>query len=69
MEAAIRAAEAVVGGLLGDDGRLGRSWKDGRAIGKACSKTTHLAEGLLALYEATFDERWFSPPAPSWTEC
>jgi uncharacterized protein YyaL (SSP411 family) len=59
--AAVRAAEAVVGGLLGDDGRLGRSWKDGRAVGQGVLEdSTPLAEGLLALYEATFDERWFT---------
>ena len=61
VEAAVRAAEAIVGGLLGDDGRLGRSWKDGRAVGQGVLEdSTHLAEGLLALYEATFDERWFT---------
>ena len=59
--AATRAAEAVVGGLLEPDGRLGRSWKDGRAVGQGVLEDyTHLAEGLLALYEATFDERWFT---------
>ena len=31
--AAERAASAIVGGLLGADGSLGRSWKDGRAVG------------------------------------
>jgi uncharacterized protein YyaL (SSP411 family) len=58
--AAARAAGAIVGGLLEADGRLGRSWKDGRAVGQGVLEDyTHLAEGLLALYEATFDERWF----------
>jgi uncharacterized protein YyaL (SSP411 family) len=57
---ATRAAEAIVGGLLDSDGRLGRSWKDGRAVGRGVLEDyTHLADGLLALYEATFDERWF----------
>ena len=61
VEAAVRAAEAVIGGLLGDDGRLGRSWKDGRAVGQGVLEdSAHLAEGLLALYQATFDERWFT---------
>jgi uncharacterized protein YyaL (SSP411 family) len=61
VDAATRAAEAIVGGLLGDDGRLGRSWKDGRAVGQGVLEDyTHLADGLLALYEATFDERWFT---------
>ncbi|HXG26396.1 MAG TPA: thioredoxin domain-containing protein [Candidatus Binatia bacterium] len=59
--AAVRAAEAIVGGLLGEDGRLGRSWKDGRATGQGVLEDyADLAEGLLALYEATFDERWFT---------
>ena len=59
--AAIRAAEAIVAGLLGADGTLGRSWKDGRASGTGVLEDyTHLADGLLALYEATFDERWFT---------
>jgi uncharacterized protein len=59
--AATRAAEAIVAGLLAPDGRLGRSWKDGRAVGQGVLEDyTHLADGLLALYEATFDERWFT---------
>jgi hypothetical protein len=59
--AAVRAAEAIAGGLLGDDGTLRRSWKDGRAVGQGVLEDhAHLAEGLLALYEATFDERWFA---------
>jgi hypothetical protein len=59
--AALRAADVILGGLLGPDGRLGRSWKDGRATGQGVLEDyAHLAEGLLALYEATFDERWFT---------
>ncbi|HEV8401506.1 MAG TPA: hypothetical protein VGQ31_00585, partial [Candidatus Limnocylindrales bacterium] len=58
--AAERAASAIVGGLLAPDGSLGRSWKDGRSVGHGVLEDyTHLADGLLALYEATFDERWF----------
>jgi len=61
LAAARRAADAILDGLLGDDGRLGRSWKDGRATGQGVLEDyANLAEGLLALYEATFDERWFS---------
>ena len=30
---AVRAAEAIVAGLLAPDGSVGRSWKDGRAVG------------------------------------
>ncbi|HEY7940328.1 MAG TPA: thioredoxin domain-containing protein [Candidatus Limnocylindrales bacterium] len=58
--AAERAADFLVTRLLGDDGHLQRTWKDGRA-GPAAVLEDHadLAEGLLALYGATFDERWF----------
>ena len=62
--AAVRAAEAIVGGLLSADGVLGRSWKDGRATGSGVLEDyADLADGLLALYEATFDERWFTTAA------
>jgi len=60
-DAAIKAAETILAGLRAPDGRLGRSWKDGRASGTGVLEDyTHLADGLLALYEATFDERWFT---------
>jgi uncharacterized protein len=59
-EAAERAATTILAGLLGPDGRLGRSWKDGRASGQGVLEDyADLADGLLALYEATFEERWF----------
>ena len=59
--AAVEAASAVVSGLRGPDGRLRRSWKDGRATADGTLEDyADLAEGLLALYEATFDERWFT---------
>jgi hypothetical protein len=60
-EAAIGAAATIVDGLLAPDGTLSRSWKDHRAVGSGVLEDyTHLADGLLALYEATFDERWFT---------
>ncbi len=61
-DAAIAAADAVLAGLYErETGRLGRSWKDGRASGSGVLEDhTHLADGLLAVYEATFDERWFT---------
>jgi uncharacterized protein YyaL (SSP411 family) len=59
--AAVRAATVVVDGLLAEDGSLKRSWKDDRAVGAGVLEDyAHLAEGLLALYETTFDERWFT---------
>jgi uncharacterized protein YyaL (SSP411 family) len=58
--AATRAAEAVWTGLRTPDGGLRRSWKDGRALHDGVLEDhADLAEGLLALYAATFEERWF----------
>ena len=58
---ATAAAEGIVAGLLRPDGRLGRSWKDGRSTGEGVLEDyAHLADGLLALYEASSDERWFA---------
>jgi hypothetical protein len=58
--AAERAAGFLLGVLHGPDGRLRRSWKDGRALhGAVLEDHADLAEGLLALYMATFEERWF----------
>ena len=58
--AAERAAGTIVTGLLADDGSLGRSWKDGRAVGRGVLEDyAHLADGLLALYETSFDEDLF----------
>jgi uncharacterized protein YyaL (SSP411 family) len=55
-----RAADLILDRVRGEDGRLGRSWKDGRARHSAVLEDyANLAEGLLSLYEATFDERWF----------
>jgi uncharacterized protein YyaL (SSP411 family) len=57
---AASAADAVLSGLYAD-GRLKRSWKDGRATGEGVLEDyACLADGLLALYEATFEERWFT---------
>ncbi|HSW41077.1 MAG TPA: thioredoxin domain-containing protein [Patescibacteria group bacterium] len=56
-----RAADRLLGVLRAPDGRFLRSWKDGSArhVGtledQAC-----MADGLLALFEATGDERWFT---------
>jgi uncharacterized protein YyaL (SSP411 family) len=59
--AGVAAADAVTAGLLDQDGRLRRSWKDGRATADGVLEDyANLAEGLLALYQATFDERWFA---------
>ncbi len=58
--AATNAADAVWAGLWTPSGRLLRSWKDGRAMHAAVLEDhADLAEGLLALYQATFEPRWF----------
>jgi hypothetical protein len=60
LEVATRAADAILAGLLRPDGRLGRSWKDERSSGEGVLEDyTHLVDGILALYEAGHDERWF----------
>jgi uncharacterized protein len=59
--AAVEAAGAILAGLRRPDGRLGRSWKDGRSTGEGVLEDyADLADGLLAVYGATFDERWFT---------
>jgi uncharacterized protein YyaL (SSP411 family) len=60
-DAAVVAADEILAGLRRPDGRLGRSWKDGRSTGEGVLEDyADLADGLLALYEASFDERWFA---------
>ncbi len=59
-DAAVAAAKEILVGLRRPDGRLGRSWKDGRSTGEGVLEDyADLGDGLLALYEATFDEAWF----------
>ncbi|MFL5775981.1 MAG: thioredoxin domain-containing protein [Chloroflexota bacterium] len=58
--AAIAAAEQILEGLRRANGRLGRSWKDGRATGEGVLEDyADLADGLLSLYQSTYEERWF----------
>ncbi len=55
-----RAAESLLAVLPDEEGRLRRSWKDGRAQHLAgLADHAAMADGLLSLYEATLDERWF----------
>ena len=59
-DAAVRAGEFIVSELVRPGHRLARSWKDGRASGNAFLEDyACVIEGLLALYQTTFDERWF----------
>ena len=59
-QVAARAADLLLTRVRDGNGRLSRSWKDGRAVAAGTLEDyTHLADGFLALYQATFDERWF----------
>jgi uncharacterized protein YyaL (SSP411 family) len=58
--AAEGAADLLLSRVRDENGRLRRSWKDGRALHSGVLEDyANLADGLLSLYEATFDERWF----------
>jgi uncharacterized protein YyaL (SSP411 family) len=58
--AAIDCAEFVLGEMRTADGRLLRTWKDGRShIDGYLEDHAYLVEALQTLYEATFDPRWY----------
>ncbi len=58
-EVAERAADAALRLFRGADGRLARSFRAGRTTGRGgLEDYADMADGLLALYEATFEERW-----------
>jgi uncharacterized protein len=61
LEAAAECAEFLLGTMRDDDGRLLRTYKDGRAhLNAYLEDHAFLVEALLTLYEASFDPRWFS---------
>ncbi|HEY7024326.1 MAG TPA: thioredoxin domain-containing protein [Candidatus Limnocylindrales bacterium] len=54
------AAELLLANVRDNEGRLRRSWKDGRALHQGVLEDyANFADGLLALYEATFEEHYF----------
>ncbi len=58
VEAAARAAAFVLADLR-RDGRMQRSWRDGRVSGPGfLEDDAFVVAGLLDLYEATFELRW-----------
>ena len=60
VDAAVAAARFVTTSLRATDGRLQRSWRDGRTSGAAFLDDHALMAGAaLDLYETTFDETWF----------
>ncbi|HVB25485.1 MAG TPA: thioredoxin domain-containing protein [Ktedonobacteraceae bacterium] len=66
LQVAVNNAEFLLGNLrqggqVGQEGRLLRTYKDGRAhLNGYLEDYVFLADGLLALYEADFNPRWFS---------
>jgi len=61
LDAAGACAEFVLGELRDADGHLLRTYKDGRAhLNAYLEDHAFLLEALLALYESSFEERWFA---------
>ncbi|HWN73701.1 MAG TPA: thioredoxin domain-containing protein, partial [Solirubrobacterales bacterium] len=55
------AAGFVLGSMRDEEGRLLRTYKDGRAhLNAYLEDHAFLLEALLTLYEATFETRWFT---------
>ena len=55
-----RNAEFLLRTLADSDGRLFHTWRDGDArVAGFLEDYTHVAHGLLALYQTTFDPRWY----------
>jgi uncharacterized protein YyaL (SSP411 family) len=60
VEAASECAEFVLRELRDSDGRVLRTWKDGRArLAAYLEDHAFLLDALIALYEATFEPRWY----------
>jgi len=60
LEAAEEAADFVLGAMRDPTGRLSRSWCKGRAdIPGFIDDYAAMTDGLLTLYEATFEPKWF----------
>lgn len=59
--AALASAEFILREMRAPDGRLYRSWRRGEAkLNGYLEDYAAAAEGMLALYETTFETRWFS---------
>jgi uncharacterized protein YyaL (SSP411 family) len=60
LDAARGTADFILRELRDSGGRLLRTWKDGQAkLNAYLEDHAFLLEGLISLYEATFDPRWF----------
>jgi len=57
--AAERCGEFLLAGMLTPEGRVYRSWKDGRAtLNGYLEDYANVADGMLELFETTGDDRW-----------
>ncbi len=60
VDAAVACAAFVLGELRDAEGRLLRTWKDGRGrLDAYLDDHAFLLEALITLYETTFDPRWY----------
>src|SRR3954470_7499245 len=60
LDAAVTCAEFIRRDLRDDNGRLLRTYKDGRAhLAAYLEDYAYVVEAMVTLYEATFDVRWF----------
>ena len=61
LEAARRTSEFLLNEMVGDDGRLYRTHKDGRSkLNAYLEDYANLVDALLELYQTTFEERYFA---------
>ncbi len=59
--AAVRAGEFLLGTMQAADGRLLRTYNDGRAkLNGYLEDYANMIDALLELYQTTFDEKWFT---------
>ena len=57
---AVRAGEFLLDNLVTDDGRLLRTYKDGKSkLNGYLEDYANMIDALLELYQTTFDEKWF----------
>ncbi len=60
LDAAVAAGEFILRELRDAEGRLLRTWKQGRGrLGAYLEDHAYLLEALITLYETTFDPRWY----------
>jgi uncharacterized protein len=65
LEAAIANASFLLSSMRAPDGAMRRTWKPGHAarLNGYLEDQANVADGLVALYEATFEQRWLSAAA------